>query len=177
MRLLKEFVHTQSNLSGRRLTRAAVRAIARQGEYLLMVYSTVNGDYKFPGGGVEAGESDAQALAREIREECGADLLSVDGAFGQVMEYRTVQESEYDVFVMTSAYYLCTVQAGKNPLKLDDYEAELGFRPAWVSLEQALLTNRAVLSSLTHTAPRWTERETVILELLLPGAPTRPAGW
>lgn len=176
MRLLKEFVHTRANLNGRRLTRTAVRAIIRRGDFLLMIFSPVNGDYKFPGGGVEAGETHHQALAREIREECGARLLSVDGEFGQTVEYHTPVETEIDVFVMTSDYYLCSVQAEGTPLQLDAYEVELGFHPAWVSLEEAIRTNRAVISSLAETAPRWTERETYLLELLLPGNATRPAG-
>lgn len=176
MRLIKEFIRTQANLDGRRLTRSAVRAIVRDEDFLLMVHSSVNGDYKFPGGGVEAGETHAQALAREIREECGAALSSVDAEFGQVVEYLTPVETEYDVFAMTSDYYLCSVRAGEIPLQLDQYEAELGFHPAWVSLEEAVRTNRAVITSLANTAPRWTERDTFILELLMRGSSTPPAG-
>jgi ADP-ribose pyrophosphatase YjhB (NUDIX family) len=39
-----------------------------------MVYSRVNGDYKFPGDGVKEGESQLQALHCELREETGTTL-------------------------------------------------------------------------------------------------------
>jgi len=51
--------------------RVAVRGVAVSAGRVLMIYSPVNGDYKFPGGGVEDGESHAEALVREIREEAG----------------------------------------------------------------------------------------------------------
>lgn len=52
------------------ISRTGVRAIIWSGQNLLMMKSN-RGDYKFPGGGVEAGESDKQALARELLEETG----------------------------------------------------------------------------------------------------------
>ena len=44
------------------MIREAVRAIILKGEQVLMVYSPVNGDYKFPGGGVQDGEDHQVAL-------------------------------------------------------------------------------------------------------------------
>jgi hypothetical protein len=44
------------NLHGKTDHRTAVRAVAIRRKKLLMVYSPVNGDYKFPGGGVSKKE-------------------------------------------------------------------------------------------------------------------------
>ena len=65
------------NVNGKTIHRTAVRAVILRARELLMVYSSNVGDYKCPGGGVDLGESHEQALARELREECGASLLSV----------------------------------------------------------------------------------------------------
>ena len=61
---------------GRVLERVAVKAVARRGGAILLV-RTDDGALMFPGGGVEPGESDEQALRRELDEECGADLLGL----------------------------------------------------------------------------------------------------
>jgi ADP-ribose pyrophosphatase YjhB (NUDIX family) len=52
-----------------------------------MIYSPKNGDYKFPGGGIDPGETDHEALTREIREEAGAQICGEIREFGQVIEY------------------------------------------------------------------------------------------
>ena len=49
------------------IARKAVRAILFRGQSVLMV-SSRQGDYKFPGGGVEPGESEREALKREVRD-------------------------------------------------------------------------------------------------------------
>lgn len=67
--------------------RRAVRGLILRDDRILMVYSEVNGDYKFPGGGVEEGESDSDALARELSEECGYRLVRLGGRFAVATEY------------------------------------------------------------------------------------------
>lgn len=167
LRLLKEIYRKDNlNLSGRTICREAVRGIILQGNRLLMVYSSKIGDYKFPGGGVEAGETHEEALVREIREECGAEVTAIRSGFGKIIEYMKPQEKEYDVFKMTSYYYFCDAGPVLGEQDLDDYEEKLGFRPVWVDIDTAIEANKAVIGTQKHEAPRWTRRELFVLELL-----------
>ena len=59
--------------------------------------------YEFPGGKVEPGESNAQALRREIREELQMDI--------QVGELFTSVYHEYPDFAITMDSYLCTTKS------------------------------------------------------------------
>ena len=76
MKLLSTIYRNKgANPEGKTFQREAVRGVIFRDGELLMIYSTVNGDYKFPGGGIEADELHAEALQREIQEECGAEKL------------------------------------------------------------------------------------------------------
>ena len=165
MKILTE-IHRSSgiNTAGKTVHRTAVRAVILRGRDLLMVYSSNAGDYKFPGGGLDVGESHEQALARELREECGASLLSVDGELGAVIEYKIPMEAEFDVFKMTSYYYFCQAGDGFGAQKLDEYEKDLGFKPVWVNIEDAISTNQSQITS--DNIPDWLEREIFVLEYL-----------
>jgi 8-oxo-dGTP pyrophosphatase MutT (NUDIX family) len=129
-----------------------------------MIHSVAVGDYKFPGGGVQEGESHEQALAREVEEESGAQLASFDECVGAVIEYDSPVETHYDVFKMTSHYYLCQVRAGFGVQKLDDYEKDLGFTPEWISIDAAIIKNRSLLGS--EVSPKWLKREIFVLEYI-----------
>lgn len=142
-----------------------MRAVILRGRNLLMVYSSKVGDYKFPGGGVDAGESHEQALARELREECGASLISMDGELGAVVEYNFAKDRGYDVFKMTSSdYYFCRIKDVFGAQELDGYEKALGFKPVWITIEAAILANRSLLS--LDKFPEWLKREIFVLEYL-----------
>jgi 8-oxo-dGTP diphosphatase len=165
MKILTEIHRNKGiNINGKTVHRTAVRAVIRRGQDLLMVFSSAVGDYKFPGGGVDVGESHEQALARELREECGASLLSVDGELGAVIEYNLAKEKEFDTFKMTSHYYFCQAGDDFGAQKLDDYERDLGFKPVWVNIDEAILTNHSLLNS--HTPPEWLRRENFVLEYI-----------
>lgn len=79
-----------------------VAAMIRKGEKILICQRPANKSlgllWEFPGGKVEAGESNEQAVIRECREELGV-TLRVDGFFMEVThEYpdRTVHLSVYN---------------------------------------------------------------------------------
>ena len=68
---------------GRVLERRAVKGVAVRGSEVLLLRAET-GALKFPGGGVEPGESDLDCLRRELDEECGAPLLTVGEVLGDV---------------------------------------------------------------------------------------------
>jgi len=152
------------NVNGKTIHRTAVRAVILRARELLMVYSSNVGDYKCPGGGVDLGESHEQALARELREECGASLLSVDSELGAIVEYNFAKEDDFNVFKMTSHYYSCQVEDGFGAQRLDEYEKDLGFKPIWVAIDHAISTNQSLLNS--RRSPEWLKREIFMLEYI-----------
>ncbi|MFZ5822346.1 MAG: NUDIX hydrolase [Chloroflexota bacterium] len=152
------------DIHGKIVHRTAVRAVIQRGRDLLMILSANVGDYKFPGGGVQAGETHAQALAREVAEECGATLTRVGEEIGAVIEYDLAKEPEFDAFKMTSHYYRCEAADGFGAQSLDAYERDLGFTPIWIEIEQAIQSNKRLLSSV-HV-PEWLRREIFMLEYL-----------
>ena len=165
MKTLAEIHRSEGiDVHGRTVHRAAVRAVILRGQKLFMVYSSKVGDYKFPGGGVNAGETHEDALARELLEECGATLIGVDGEMGAIIEYDHAKEVEFDVFKMTSSYYFCWVGDGFVRQTLDEYEHDLGFQAVWIDIRDAIEANKSLLS--LHIAPAWLKREIVALEYI-----------
>lgn len=172
MELLKEIFHVKGmQTEGLTIFREAVRGIIFHNKKLLMVHSSKRGDYKFPGGGIKVGETQHEALAREIREECGAQVIQVGQTFGKVVEYDRPVEPNFAVFKMTSYYFFCQVEYMLHEQQLDSYELELGFLPVWIEIEDALRKNEIIANttpynSNNHTASqiRWLSREIFVLK-------------
>ena len=83
--------------------RTAVRGVIHYQNKLLMV-RTNEGDYKFPGGGMEEGETDKETLLREITEETGYTDIHIGLLIGKAFEQNidTADPSQY--FQMESCY-------------------------------------------------------------------------
>ncbi len=150
------------DLEGPARERHAVRAIVDDGDRLLMMHSRVNGDYKFPGGGVERGEDDTACLAREMREEAGILEMRILAPWGCITERSRIHEGAYRAFLMVSRYYRCAIGSATAASMLDDHEEALGFEACWVPTAAALDANRKVLAA--GAAPIWTRRETEVLQ-------------
>lgn len=163
-----EIYHDENlNIYGKRILRRAVRSLIFDQSNILLIYSPINGDYKLPGGGVEENETDKDALAREIKEECGLRLKTINNKIGKIKEFKKAKEENIDCFVMESEYYLCeTIDRVFTELNLDDYEKDLEFKPVWIPIEEALKNNKKLMKS-KKDYPSWTKRDTLFLEYIL----------
>ncbi len=147
------------------VTRQAVRAVIFKDGKLLMIH-TNKGDYKFPGGGVDEGEDHAAALKREVSEESGYDLISVGEKLGVAAQRNIDIKNENGIFEMDSHYYLCEISDNRKSQNLDDYEREQDFTPVWISVNEAISANEALLSSGSGDVNIWVERELSVLRHL-----------
>jgi 8-oxo-dGTP pyrophosphatase MutT (NUDIX family) len=143
--------------------RLAVRAIIFREGQLLMVRCRTVGDWKFPGGGVEALETPEKALVREVAEETGYGLRKPARLVGRFIERTAGRDLPGGLFEMESLYYRVSVAGEPGATDLDDYERELGFEAHWVTVAQALEENRCLAGRGREDLPPWLSRETQVL--------------
>lgn len=72
-------------------------------------YGDFKGGWEFPGGKVEPGESEREAVARELKEE-----LEMDVTVGELFD---VVEYDYPTFHLSMKCYLCTLGQSEYVLK------------------------------------------------------------
>lgn len=70
---------------------------------------SMGGKWEFPGGKIEVGETNEEALVREISEEFDSEI--------KVNEYIMTVEHDYPTFHITMHAYLCTLVNGELTLK------------------------------------------------------------
>lgn len=148
---------------GKVSSRSAVRGLIRRGDAYAMIHSAKYGEYKFPGGGVEAAEQLMDTLLREVEEETGL-LVKPDSVeyLGRVEERR---EGLYDdILAMDSHYCFCENEESGGSLCLDDYEKEYGYELEFVTLEAAIAHNEQIID--TNDIP-WIVRDTKMMKWLL----------
>lgn len=167
MRTLFEIDTKDYDPNGRPFVRPSVRGIISRNGKIAMVHSLKYDYYKFPGGGIEQGESRLDALMREVKEESGLLVIS-----DTIREYGCVprkQKSEemqdYDLFVQDNFYYICETECMSAEQSLDDYEKEEQFTLEWIEPQHAIDVNR----NRDH-GPKdqmMLEREAQVLECLI----------
>lgn len=143
--------------------RVAVRGIIFIEDKLLMIESSF-GELKLPGGGIEDGEDDSRALAREVKEETGYDVnMRTIKPFGEIEEKR-MSTHEPMVWHQISRLYFCEVAPIKGQCSYTESEKKRGFRQVLYSLEDAIEKNRRMLENEGMQA--WNQREYQTLLLL-----------
>ena len=165
MRLSFEMDTRDYDPNGRAFVRPSARGIILRGGKVAMVHSLKYDYYKFPGGGIEPGETPVAALCREVAEESGLRVIPDSiREFGLVHRVQKSDQKDVEVFIQDNYYYLCEVSPETEPQKLDDYEAEERFTLEYVDPDTAIRTNRE--KDHGPKDQRMLEREARVLELL-----------
>ena len=145
------------------LVRTAVRGIIFVGDKLLLIEDN-KGEVKLPGGGQEAGESDADTLIREIREETGCNVIpETIRPFGYIEEKRK-GINEDRIFHQFSRLYFCEVADERGETEFSVNEKRYGMRFKAYTLDEAIAKNRAMLDQVGELA--WNQREYKTLLLI-----------
>ena len=150
-----------------RKIRPSVRAIILRGGEVAMVHSLMYDYYKFPGGGIEQGESLHEALIREVREEAGLRVIpETIREFGSVLRIqRSDNNNTPRIFEQQNYYYLCETQGEPEAQKLDDYEEFEHFTLEYVAPQTAIEANRT--HDHSGKDPVLIEREARVLEHII----------
>ena len=160
-----EIYHKENlNFEGTSVCRKAVRAVIIKEKLLFMVYLNKTNEYKFPGGGVNENETYEEALTREVIEETGAKVKRIGNIIGVITEYNKQENDDVDYFKMISTYYDVEIEDYFNEQRLDEYEKELGFKPKWISINEAESVNNKMMNSKIGTLTKGIIREAYALK-------------
>lgn len=166
MRLLFEIDTRDYAADGRGFFRDSSRGIVIRKGKVAMVHSLKYDYYKFPGGGIEKGESAVDALIRETREESGLNVIPESvREYGYVHRVQSSDMPDFDYFVQDNFYYLCDAESELSPQELDGYEFEERFTLEFVAPRTAIEVNRR--SDHGPKDQLMLEREARVLETLI----------
>ena len=139
--------------------------IIRDGK-VAMIYSRKHDYYKFPGGGIEKGETPVDAMIRETREEAG--LIVIPESIREFGYVHRIQKSSDDptlCFIQDNYYYLCDAREEVVPQQLENDELAESFVLEFVDPRVAIRKNRE-LAQKPNSQARY-ERAARILEILI----------
>lgn len=168
MQTLKTHYHPEvTDLENKTVfTRLATRAIAIQGESILLLYTERYEDYSLPGGGLDAGENRVEGMERELSEETGAQGIKNIQPFGSYEEYRPWYKPDFDVQHMISYCFTCDIDKELGESNMESYETKNGMKAIWVNIHEAIAHNKKTIAS-SEKKGMSIERETFLLELIV----------
>lgn len=147
--------------------RPSVRGIIVRDGKLALVHNGKFDYYRFPGGGIEEGETKEEALIREVKEESGLVVIPESiKEYGSVLRISKIRGGENIIFEQENFYYICEVQEEISTTEFDEHESEEQYSLAFVTPEDAAERNR-INDHGEENGSVAIERETRIIELLL----------
>ena len=166
MRLLFEMDKKDYDKCTHSFVRNSARSIIIKNKRVAMIHSMKYDYYKFPGGGIENGESPVEAMIRETREESGLIVKSdTVKEYGYVHRIQRSDMDETECFIQDNYYYLCETADEIGHQELDDYEAKEAYTLEYVEPDVAIRKNRHVVQNPYNQI--MFEREARVLELLV----------
>ncbi|MEN9389928.1 MAG: hypothetical protein RLZZ283_28 [Candidatus Parcubacteria bacterium] len=138
--------------------RAAARAVVFDADNnVALLHSTVHNYHKLPGGGIEEGEDIVTALHREVQEEIGCKINTLE-ELGMVEEWRN------KIALHQISYaHVAHVVGDKGESALEENEKAEGFVTEWMPLDTAIETVRVELDRDHYLARFMTRRDLAIL--------------
>ena len=165
MRMLFEMDKKDYSQCCHSFSRPSARSILIKNGKVAMIHNLKYDFYKFPGGGIEEGESPVEAMIRETREEAGLIVIpETIREYGLVHRIQKSDKDDTECFIQDNFYYLCEAEDDLVSQSLDDYEAREGYRLEYVDCAYAIQKNRSVANSPYNRL--MLEREIRVLEML-----------
>ena len=149
MKMLHKIDLQDYDPSWKEFRRPSVRGIILNdaGE-VAMIYSRKYKFYKFPGGGMEKGETHVDTLIREVKEETGLSVIpETIKEFGEILRMQKSSVIPETIFVQENFYYTCQVEPGVGEQHLDEAEKLADFVLKFVPAKEAIAANNAFRSS------------------------------
>ena len=166
MRLLFDMDLHDYDSCTRSFVRNSARSIIIRNGKIAMIHSLKFDYYKFPGGGIEAGEDPVEAMIRETREEGG--LVVIPGSVREYGYVHRIQKSDSnpdEAFIQDNYYFLCDAEEQAVSQELDGYESKENYTLEFVGPGTAIRKNRGVANSPYNRM--MFEREARVLEMLM----------
>lgn len=88
--------------------------------------------YKIPGGAIEHGETEMEALFREVREEAGCDVEVID-TIGEHSFYVEEKDKTYH-----SICFISHLKGERLEPEFDNWEMDRNFDLEWMNIDEAI---------------------------------------
>jgi len=111
----------------------AVRSVIFDKDMNTAILDVMDGTYyKIPGGGIEDGETEMEALHREMREEAGCEVEVLD----KIAEFSFCNTDKNATYYSTC--YVSRLVGDKGEPSFDEDEQSRNYKLVWMNAEEAI---------------------------------------